>query len=38
METAPTLFLSHNKDDTPFARRIGKNLEQHGVKVWIDES
>lgn len=34
----PTLFLSHNKSDKRFVRRLAHNLELHGVKVWVDEA
>jgi len=34
----PTVFLSHNSKDKPFARRLGTALQQHGIKVWIDEA
>ncbi len=34
----PTVFLSHNSKDKPFTRRLGTALQQHGIKVWIDEA
>lgn len=34
----PTLFLSHNKNDKRFVRRLAHSLELHGVKVWVDEA
>ncbi|GKX50627.1 toll/interleukin-1 receptor domain-containing protein [Budvicia aquatica] len=33
-----SVFLSHNSVDKPFVRRIATDLENHGVKVWIDEA
>lgn len=33
-----SVFLSHNENDKPFARRLGADLESHGIKVWIDEA
>lgn len=34
----PTVFLSHNRGDNRFARRLGERLRQNGVTVWIDEA
>lgn len=33
-----SIFLSHNRNDKPFVRRIGKYLSTYGVKCWIDEA
>ncbi len=33
-----SVFLSHNSEDKPLVREIGKILELHGLKVWIDEA
>jgi len=32
------VFLSHNNKDGAFARRLGEDLRQNGVRVWIDEA
>lgn len=34
----PSIFLSHNHKDKPFARRLAKDLIEKGVNVWIDEA
>ncbi len=34
----PSIFLSHNHADKPFARRLAKDLKELGVRVWIDEA
>ena len=34
----PSIFLSHNVKDKPFARRLAKELLSNGVQVWIDEA
>lgn len=34
----PSVFLSHNAKDKPFARRLKQDLERNGVKVWFDEA
>lgn len=33
-----SIFLSHNANDKPFVRKLGLDLESHGIKVWIDEA
>jgi len=34
-----SIFLSHTSDDKPFARRLRKDLLNHGVpRVWLDEA
>lgn len=33
-----SIFLSHNRKDKQFVRRLGTSLRQYGVKVWIDEA
>jgi hypothetical protein len=33
----PKAFLSHNKEDKPFARQLAQDLEEQGVDVWFDE-
>ncbi len=32
------VFISHNYKDKPLARKIAKELNKYGIKVWIDES
>ena len=32
------VFISHNHADKGFARRLAGDLENHGVKCWIDEA
>lgn len=31
------VFLSHNHADKPFVRKLATDLENHGVKCWLDE-
>jgi|AntRauTorckE5430_2_1112549.scaffolds.fasta_scaffold27605_2 hypothetical protein len=31
-------FLSHNSLDKPFTRKLYRDLENHGIKCWIDEA
>ncbi|WP_431080127.1 toll/interleukin-1 receptor domain-containing protein [Pseudomonas thivervalensis] len=33
-----SVFLSHNHNDKPFVRRLAKDLDAHGVRVWLDEA
>ena len=33
-----SIFLSHNHDDKAFARRLAKDLQQAGIRVWFDEA
>ena len=33
----PSIFLSHNKADVRFVRRLAKRLMKVGVFVWLDE-
>lgn len=33
-----SIFLSHNKADKPFARRLAADLEHQGIKYWLDEA
>lgn len=37
-EKKPSIFLSHNSKDKPFARRLASELERSGARVWIDEA
>lgn len=34
----PSIFLSHNKADKPFARRLASDLENQGIPFWLDEA
>jgi len=34
----PKVFISHNANDKPFARRLANDLKNHGIEVWIDEA
>lgn len=33
-----TIFLSHNKADKSFVRRVAQDLKRFSIKVWIDEA
>jgi hypothetical protein len=33
-----SIFLSHNKADKPFARRLATDLEHQGIRYWLDEA
>ncbi|WP_239987246.1 toll/interleukin-1 receptor domain-containing protein [Pseudomonas congelans] len=33
-----SVFLSHNHNDKPFVRKLAKDLETHGIRVWLDEA
>jgi len=32
------VFLSHSSTDKNFAKRLGGDLQRHGIKVWVDEA
>ena len=34
----PSIFLSHNRKDKPFARKFADSLTNKGIYVWIDEA
>jgi hypothetical protein len=34
----PSVFLSHSHKDKPFVRKLAKDLDISGIKVWIDEA
>ncbi|MFP1788315.1 toll/interleukin-1 receptor domain-containing protein [Lonsdalea quercina] len=33
-----SIFLSHNSNDKPFVRKLARDLENHGVRCWLDEA
>ncbi|EEH8291257.1 toll/interleukin-1 receptor domain-containing protein [Salmonella enterica] len=33
-----SVFLSHNHNDKPFVRKLARDLENHGVRYWLDET
>ena len=33
-----SIFLSHNHADKPFVRRLARDLQAAGVRVWLDEA
>lgn len=33
-----SVFLSHNHNDKEFVRRLARDIDAHGIKVWIDEA
>ena len=33
-----SIFLSHNRKDKPFVRRLNERLQAHGIRVWVDEA
>ncbi|MGN2431056.1 toll/interleukin-1 receptor domain-containing protein [Pseudomonas syringae] len=33
-----SVFLSHNHNDKQFVRKLAKDLDAHGVRVWLDEA
>lgn len=34
----PSIFLSHNHKDKEFVRRLARDLDCHGIRVWLDEA
>src|SRR5437588_12902779 len=32
------IFLSHAHEDKPFVRRLARDLQDAGIKVWVDEA
>jgi hypothetical protein len=34
----PSIFLSHNWADKPFAKRLARDLECQGIRYWLDEA
>lgn len=33
-----SVFLSHNHKDKTFVRKLARDIDAHGIKVWIDEA
>lgn len=33
-----SVFLSHNHKDKDFVRKLARDIDSHGIKVWIDEA
>ena len=33
-----SVFLSHTAADKPFVRRLARDLDNHGVRYWLDEA
>ncbi len=33
-----SVFLCHNKEDKPFVKQLARDLENHGVKYWLDDA
>ncbi|MFE8152983.1 toll/interleukin-1 receptor domain-containing protein [Brenneria goodwinii] len=33
-----SIFLSHNHSDKAFVRKLARDLENHGVRYWLDEA
>lgn len=33
-----SIFLSHNVKDKPFVKKLARDLDNHGVKYWLDEA
>ena len=33
-----SVFLSHTAADKPFVRKLARDLDNHGVKYWLDEA
>ncbi|KAA3667207.1 toll/interleukin-1 receptor domain-containing protein [Pectobacterium carotovorum] len=33
-----SIFLSHNHSDKDFVRKLARDLENHGVRYWLDEA
>lgn len=33
-----SVFLSHNHNDKDFVRKLARDIDSHGIKVWIDEA
>ncbi|MEL6438266.1 MAG: toll/interleukin-1 receptor domain-containing protein [Cyanobacteria bacterium J06621_8] len=33
-----SVFLSHNAKDKPFVKRLARDLDNHGIRYWLDEA
>ncbi|MBN1991058.1 MAG: TIR domain-containing protein [Anaerolineae bacterium] len=33
-----SIFLSHNRKDKPFVRKLSERLRAHGIRTWVDEA
>ena len=33
-----SIFLSHNRRDKPFVRKLSERLQAHGIRTWVDEA
>lgn len=33
-----SVFISHNSHDKSFVRKLSRDLENHGIKCWVDEA
>lgn len=33
-----SVFLSHNTKDKSFVKRLARDLDNHGIKYWLDEA
>ncbi|MBN1219741.1 MAG: toll/interleukin-1 receptor domain-containing protein, partial [Anaerolineae bacterium] len=33
-----SIFLSHNRKDKPFVRKLSERLQAHGIRTWVDEA
>ena len=38
VSSSTSIFLSHNSQDKPFVRELARDLEAHGIRVWLDEA
>ena len=37
-KTNRSIFLSHNRVDKPFVRRVNQELKKIGIRTWMDEA
>ncbi len=33
-----SVFLIHNTKDKPFVKKLARDLDNHGVRYWLDEA
>jgi TIR domain len=38
LQMTVSVFLSHNKEDKAFVRQLARDLDNHGVRFWLDEA